>query len=149
MRLARVSLLFLALMLIGICPAAAEEKSFVGIVKSVDGGAIIQRGGTTIPVVPGMNIHQADIVKTDGRGTIGLVFSDDTRVSMGPNTRLTVDEYLFSPKDQELSFVLRLIQGSLSFLSGQMTKLSPESVRLILPAATIGVRGTHILVKVD
>jgi hypothetical protein len=60
-----------------------------------------------------------------------------------------VDEYLFDPLEKELSFIARLIRGTISFLSGQIAKLSPESVQLVMPAATIGVRGTHVLIKVD
>ena len=68
---------------------------------------------------------------------------------MGPNSEIAVDDYLFEPLEDKLSFVLRLIRGTVSFLSGQMTKLSPESVQLVMPAATIGVRGTHLLIKVE
>ena len=89
------------------------------------------------------------MIKTDGSGSVGLVFSDDTRVTLGPGTEIAVDDYLFKPLEKNLSFVLRIVQGTVSYLSGQMAKLSPESVDLVMPAATIGVRGTHILIKVD
>ena len=148
MRLTIVNLFCLVLLLIGLCTSAAAQ-AFVGVVKSVEGGAIIKRNGETITVVTGLEIKQEDIVKTNRRGYVGLVFSDDTRISMGPNTEIAVDEYLFEPLEKKLSFVLRLIRGTVSFLSGQMTKLSPESVQLVMPVATIGVRGTHVLIKVD
>jgi hypothetical protein len=148
MRLTIVNMLVLVFMLIGICTSAAEE-AFVGVVKSVEGGAIITRNGVTVTVVTGMEIKQMDIVKTDRQGTVGLVFSDDTRISMGPKTEIAVDDYLFEPSEKRLSFILRLIRGTVSFLSGQIAKLSPESVQLVMPAATIGVRGTHVLIKVD
>jgi hypothetical protein len=143
-----VKLFCLASILIGPGSPVAVD-AFVGVVKTMEGSAVITRNGETISVVTGMEIKQADVVKTDGRGTVGLVFSDDTRISMGPNTELAVDDYLFEPVERKLSFVLRLIRGTLSFLSGQMAKLSPESVQLVMPAATIGVRGTHVLIKVD
>ena len=148
MRLTIVNLSCLVFLLIGLCTSAAAQ-AFVGVVKSVEGGAIIKRNGETITVVTGLEIKQEDIVKTNRRGYVGLVFSDDTRISMGPNTEIAVDEYLFEPLEKKLSFVLRLIRGTVSFLSGQMTKLSPESVQLVMPVATIGVRGTHVLIKVD
>ena len=148
MRVSAVHLLCLLLVLIGLCTPAAAG-SFVGVVKTLEGGATIARNGETITVVTGMEIQRADVVKTDRHGTVGLVFSDDTLISMGSNTELTVDDYLFEPLEKELSFVVRLIRGTVSFLSGQIAKLSPESVQLIMPAATIGVRGTHVLIKVD
>ena len=148
MRLTVVNLFFLALILIG-SGTSATADAFVGVVKTLEGGAVITRNGKTIAVGTGMEIQQTDCVKTDQRGYVGLVFSDDTRISIGPNTEIAIDDYLFEPLEKKLSFVLRLIRGTLSFLSGQIAKLSPESVQLVMPAATIGVRGTHVLMKVD
>ncbi len=148
MRLTVVILFCLALILIGPGTSAAAD-AFVGVVKTLEGSAVITRNGETIAVGTGMDIQRADVVKTDRNGFIGLVFSDDTRISMGPNTELAVDDYLFEPVEKKLSFVLRLIRGTISFLSGQIAKLSPESVQLVMPAATIGVRGTHVLIKAD
>jgi hypothetical protein len=148
MRLSTVNFLCLVLVLIGLS-APTVAGAFVGVVKTLEGGATVKRHGETITVVTGMEIQRADVVKTDHNSTIGLVFSDDTRISMGPNTELAVDDYLFEPVEKKLLFVLRLIRGTVSFLSGQIAKLSPESVQLVTPAATIGVRGTHVLIKVD
>ena len=148
MRSSIVNLSGLVLAIIGIVTPPTAD-AFVGIVKTVAGDAVIERGGKTITVDTGMEIQQADVVKTGRQGAVGLVFSDDTRISMGPNSEIAVDDYLFEPLEDKLSFVLRLIRGTVSFLSGQMTKLSPESVQLVMPAATIGVRGTHLLIKVE
>jgi len=44
--------------------------------------------------------------------------------------------------------VNKLTKGSASFVSGKMTKLSPESVVLETRHRTIGVRGTTYNIKV-
>jgi hypothetical protein len=148
MRLTIVNLFCLVLILIVTGPSAAAD-AFVGVVKTLEGDATVQRNGETITVVTGMAIQRADVIKTGHHSTVGLVFSDDTRISMGSNTELAVNDYLFEPLEKNLSFVVQLIRGTVSFLSGQIVKLSPESVQLVMPEATIGVRGTHVLVKVD
>lgn len=148
MRLMIVNLFCLVLLLVEL-NGSATAQAFVGVVKSVEGEAVIERDGKTITVVTGMAVKQVDIIRTHRRGHVGLVFSDDTRLSIGPNTEIAVDEYLFDPLERNLSFVLRLIRGTVSFLSGQISKLSPDSVQLVMPVATIGVRGTHVLIEVD
>jgi hypothetical protein len=148
MRLTVVIRFCLALILIRPGTSAAAD-AFVGVVKTLEGGAFITRNGEAIAVGTGMDIQRADLVKTDRNGCLGLIFSDDTRISMGPNTELAVNDDLFEPVEKKLSFVLRLIRGAVSYLSGQIAKLSPESVQLVMPAATIGVQGTHVLIKVD
>jgi hypothetical protein len=121
----------------------------VGIVRSVSTDAYILRNETSIAAKTNMKIMNGDVVKTGPNGSIGLIFDDDTIVSMGPNSEFAVEDFLFNPSEKKLSFVVRMFQGTFSYLSGQISKLVPGAVRLETPDATIGIRGTHILVKVE
>jgi hypothetical protein len=42
-----------------------------------------------------------------------------------------------------------LSRGTLSYLSGLIGKLAPESARFETPVASIGIRGTRFAMKVD
>ena len=128
---------------------AADGTIYAAVVKSLKGKAAVTRNGGTVTATKGMEIQVGDIVKTDAQGAIGLVFSDDTVVSMGPDSELTITDYMFEPREKRLSLIIRILRGTLSFLSGQITKLAPKSVQLVTPSATIGVRGTHVLIKVE
>lgn len=142
------SLLFLVLSVITMARTAVAENA-AGFVKTLEGDAVVIRQGRSIAVFPGCGIDTGDIVQTGAKSALGIVFTDDTRVSLGPETQITVDHYLFDPHKKQLGLITRLIKGTLSFISGQITKLSPESARIVVPSATIGVRGTHVLVSVD
>ena len=148
MKSATIVLLAMAFLLAGINGASAEE-AFVGMVKTVRGEATVERDGRRLEAVPGMILQTSDIVSTEAGGSVGVVFSDDTVITMGDNARIAIDHYVFDPQEQELSFVVRMLQGVFSFVSGQIAKLSPESVHLVMPDWTIGVRGTRVLVKVN
>jgi hypothetical protein len=128
--------------------AGFSETKFAGIVKTVKNSACVVRNGVCFEAVPGMRIQIGDVVQTGDDGGIGLIFSDDTIISMGSKSEIAIADYLFEPLEGQFSFVAKMIQGTISFISGQIAKLAPASVRLETPAATIGVRGTHILVKV-
>ena len=125
------------------------SATHVGVVKSVNGQAQIIRDTQSISAEVNVKLLNGDLVKTGLDGKIGLVFEDDTVVSMGPNSQFQIEEFLFQPAEKKLSFVARMIQGTASFLSGQIAKLAPHLVRLETPDATIGLRGTHVLVKVE
>ncbi len=43
----------------------------------------------------GMKLSKGDVVRTEQNSAIALVFSDDTIISMGPKTKVAIDEYLF------------------------------------------------------
>jgi hypothetical protein len=136
-----------ALIIFGLSSPA--QAKFVGIVKNVQGEAFIVRQAKTLKVSTNTPVALQDIVKTGATGSLGMIFKDDTVVSMGPASELVVEDFIFSPADEKLSFVARVIRGTIAFLSGQIAKLSPEKVRLETPDATIGMRGTQVLVKVQ
>lgn len=126
----------------------AAAGPFAGIVKTTEGSPVIVHGGASRPATLGAFVEKGDTVRTDAKSAIGLVFSDDTIISMGPNSEVAIDDYLFEPAGRQLSFVARVLRGTVGYLSGQIAKLSPKSVRLVMPTATIGVRGTHVLISV-
>ena len=125
----------------------SAEMQAAGVVKSIKGEVVIFRSGQALEVGEGMRIFMGDRVQTAETGSVGLIFSDDSLVSMGPASEMVVSEYHFVPIENKLSFVIRIFRGTIAYLSGQISKLSPESVRLETPVMTIGVRGTQVLVK--
>jgi hypothetical protein len=56
-----------------------------------------------------------------------------------------IDHFVFAPAAQHYGFVLRFLFGTMQYLSGLTTKLSPDSMVIKAPTATIGVRGTRFL----
>jgi len=44
---------------------------------------------------------------------------------------------------------MKMAKGTFSYLSGLIAKLAPDSVKLLIPDATIAVRGTKLLVDVQ
>jgi hypothetical protein len=128
------------------CSAGTE---FVGIIKSVSGEVFLIRTQGTLLASPNMKFGQGDTIKTGAASSVGLIFDDDTVVSLGPNSEMAVKSFLFNPVDKELSFITRLLKGTFCFITGQIAKLAPEKITFETPEATLGVRGTKFLVKVD
>ena len=145
-----VCIIILSALLALTCPVPGlADTDPVGIIKAVNKDVFIVRNGKTHTATPGMKVMQGDYIKTGSGSSVGVIFEDDTVLSMGPKSEFAIEEYIFRPVENKLSFVARIFRGTLSFLSGQIAKLSPSSVRLETPSATIGLRGTHVLVKVQ
>ncbi len=120
----------------------------VATIQKVTGTATVVRQGKAIPATLGLEIWQSDTLRTGPDASIGLVFQDDTRLSLGPETVFVIDEFIFAPREGKFSIVLRMLKGTAAFLSGLSSKLAPESVRFVTPSASIGIRGTRFVVKV-
>lgn len=128
---------------------AHAQLDSVGIVKAVSGDVLIISSQTTTKAVANMRITQGDSIRTGAKSSAGLIFEDDTVVALGPNSEMSIDNFQFEPANKQLSFIVRLIRGTFSFITGQIAKLAPKKVILETPDATLGVRGTKFLVKIN
>jgi hypothetical protein len=129
-------------------PAWAQEKP-IGVIKFVEGHATITHGQLTYAASLGGAVYQDDLLRTYWGGKIGVTFKDNTRISLGPSSRLKITQFVFAPAEERYGFVLTLVDGTIQYLSGLIAKLAPGSMKIETPTATIGVRGTRFLARVE
>ena len=129
--------------------AAAQETGAIGYVMKVSGEAAVVSDGKSVPAVVGTPVLLGSTLRTGPAGALGVTLKDNTVMSFGPNSELRVDEFLFAPARNELKLTTSITRGTMNFISGVIAKLKPEAVQVQTPTGTIGVRGTHFLVKVD
>ncbi|WP_291519633.1 FecR domain-containing protein [Acidovorax sp.] len=129
--------------------AVAQEKATIGFVKNVKGTATVTTDGQAVQAQPGTPLHQGSELKTDAQSSMGVMFKDNTMMSFGPSTVLTVDNYLYEPSQGKLKLGARMGKGTLNYVSGVIAKLQPEAVTIQTPTGMIGVRGTQFLLKVS
>ena len=144
----RTSLTALAL-IVAATPAVAQEPSPAGRVKIASGAAFIVRNSATVAAKPGAAIFASDTIRTGGDGSVGVTMRDDTRLSLGPNSEVRVERYVYAPGEGGFGMVLNFVRGVAAYVSGHIAKLAPDAIRLETPAAIVGVRGTTVAVRVD
>jgi hypothetical protein len=120
-----------------------------GRVKVASGSVSVVRGAQTQAAVPGTEVFEGDVLRTAADGRLSVMLKDESRLALGPASELTLTRFAYAPSDQQLGLGVRLARGMLSYVSGLIAKLAPESVRLQTPTSIIGVRGTHVLVKAE
>jgi len=130
-------------------PIASADEYAIGTVKSLKDHAFIIRGDERIKCQIGDAIFEHDALETDESGALGVTLKDNTRLSLGPKSYLTVDEFMFNPQKEQYSLVTKILRGTLVYLSGIIAKLSPESVSITTPTATVGIRGTRLVIRID
>lgn len=129
--------------------AYGSTVDHAGIIKSMAGDVVIARGGRTIKAGTNMILMEGDVVQTGSKAKAGLILDDDTVISMGSNSMMAIKSFMFQPNEKRLSLIVRIFLGTVSFLSGQIAKLAPNLVHIETPFATVGIRGTHVLIQVD
>jgi hypothetical protein len=130
-------------------PAFAQTLAApIGHIQNMAGTVSIQRGGNTLPGLAGMPLMLGDRVLTGKPGSVGIVLSDDTTISLGSASALALDDYAFDPNKGKFALAMRMLKGTFSYITGQIGKLAPDTVKVRTPDATIATRGTKLLVEV-
>ena len=129
-------------------PARAADTA-IGYVKVATGTVTALRSGQRVKLMVGSAVQEQDEFETGSDGTLGVTFHDNTRISLGPSTRLDMTKFVFAPADQQYGFALRLLIGTLEYISGLTGKLSPQSVSISTPNFVVAVRGTRLLIRAE
>ncbi len=96
-----------------------------------------QAGDRTLAV--GSRVFVGDLVATDANGEAQLLFTDGTRMVVGSNSSLRIDEILFGGNATENKFAVHALAGAFRFISGDS---GDRGYSIRTPSATISVRGT-------
>ena len=129
--------------------ALLAQTAPVGYVKTVTGEAWVTTAGQRTVAQPGTAVLLGSQLKTQPAATLGITFKDNTLMALGPDTEMTVEDYLYAPAQGQLKLGTQLVKGSLNYVSGVIARLKPEAVTVKTPTGIIGVRGTQFVVKVE
>jgi hypothetical protein len=120
----------------------------IGKVKTLSGDVVIERHGSAVFAELGKPVYQSDIIFTR-TGTVGVLFEDDTRISLGPNSSVSLESFSFDKQTHDGEFDVTIKRGTLSVISGKLTAKRPGALKVKTPKAILAVRGTEFSVKVD
>lgn len=126
-------------------PAAAD----IGQVKTRKGQVTVERKGQPLPAEVGMTLESADTLKTGPDGAVGITMRDNSLLSAGPNSILSLQRFDFDATTNQGRFDAQLQRGTLAVVSGRIAKQSPQAMTVRTPAAQLSVRGTEFVVSAD
>jgi hypothetical protein len=121
----------------------------VAIAKSITGIVKVKRDNKIIDIKKGNKLHNGDIVITKDKSSIGIIFDDGSRLSLGSKTLFVINKFIVKPSLNRFDVDIELKKGKALFSSGKVGKLAPKSVKFRVPEGVIGIRGTEFLVEVE
>ncbi len=130
-------------------PTTALSTENIGLLKNISGDVTIQRQEAEILCKKGLNLMKTDTLITKQNSYAGIIFNDGTTFTVGPNTEFDIHNYNFEPYKKIYDFSVFLKKGSVVYNSGKIGRLSPESVNITTPRATVSVRGTRFIINVE
>jgi hypothetical protein len=98
----------------------------------------------------GASIFLNEIIETMDKSRVIIEFVDGTSIAQGAKSVIQIESYLFDANNKPRNrFTMRLTRGLCKLVTGAITDLNPERFKIRTRLATIGIRGTQLLLKSD
>jgi hypothetical protein len=136
-----------AVLIIVVAPFTAlgadEDRSEVGVVNKVENEASIAVASAARPAIVGMAVHMKDELRTGANGRMLVTFLDDTQLTLGANTSVVIDRFVYDPGNGIGQTLLRSSKGTFRYFTGRAKDLKENSIIVSTAFANIAVRGTE------
>jgi trimeric autotransporter adhesin len=142
----RATIVLTPLMLgMGLAGPAAIAQQRVGVNGAVNPTATgIPPGGAPRRLVLGQEVVFKEHITTEVQGQTQILFADQSTMTVGPNSDLVIDEFVYDPNAGTGKMAASLTRGVFRYVGGKLSK-HDNAVTLQTPAATIGIRGGVVL----
>ena len=125
--------------------AMASDK--IARVLNVKGVATLTREGKSIGLVKDNWLYKNDRIVTKRKSSLEIKLVDNSFVNIGELSDLHMVDLVYDPIKKDGYIDLKLVTGAFRMISGNIARLGPDLMKLDLPTATVGIRGTSIVGK--
>ena len=128
-------------------PGFAEQNS-VGVTGAVNPQAVGQApAGSIQQLAIGENVVRNEKISTFNKGQVQLIFADQSTLTLGENSEIVIDEYVYDPDKEAGSMTATVTTGVLRYVGGKISK--KNDVSFLTPSGVVTVRGGIALIKVS
>ncbi len=90
-------------------------------------------------------VYLNDTIATGDGARVQIMFNDNSIISQGEKGEITIDKYVYSPKNKkDVKCSMKIARGIVRVLTGKITDLNPERFKVQTRRASIGIRGCHV-----
>jgi len=126
--------------------AYAAEKPVVGVISAAVGEIYNQNNKK---LNSGDKIYFGDSIIVKDKSNSQILLLDETVMSVGSNSEIKIDEFIYDPKTKDGKILSQIKSGSMKVLTGGVSEKNPANLEIKVPAGTIGTRGTEFQATVD
>ncbi len=133
-------------------PAGAPGQAaqvWVAQVKVSRGIVRIERAGQRFPSPAGARLKVGDSVITEANGSVGLMFADNSTLSMGPGGEVLLKTFNYDPTTYLGAFDAFVKQGTVSLQAGNLAQGAADSVKISTPQAEVKGNARQFMVNVE
>ena len=146
-RIGAVSLLAMASLVLAVAvTTASAQTTKIGVTAVVNPNATGQAPSQARrTLLVGTDVFSQENVITTENGQAQMLFLDESALTIGPNSEVVLDEFVYDPNTKTGKLALTATKGLFRLVGGRISKTNP--VILKTPTATIGIRGGIAMVN--
>jgi hypothetical protein len=126
-------------------------KDGIGFYTAVLGQASVTHPGEdrVFPVKLHDEVLFKDVIQTQNESRTKALFQDDSMLTVGENSRVEIDEYIYNPEKNVRQAIVKLMQGQVRALVSKVFKANGSRFEIHTPSAVAAARGTYFTVWVE
>jgi hypothetical protein len=132
----KINVLGAILACIGIAAAHAQTAT----VEAVQYPAWLDRGGASVPLVPGTRLQPRDVLRTGENARVRLRMGEGSAVKLGERAHFVIES---AENRNVFRSTLSVLAGAFRFTSDALNK-RPRDVSIRAKTVTVGIRGTDL-----
>ena len=124
---------------------SAQAMEAIGKVSSLTGTLTRISDETNTILKAGDEIYKLDRLEVAEASLAKISFIDETSITLGENSALDIDEYVYTPEDSTNNKAeFQITRGAFHYISGLVSKKENPDTTIKLDFGSIGIRGTEI-----
>jgi hypothetical protein len=137
----------IAAVLLALTTPELRAQQRVGVSSAVNPDATgVPPGGAVRRLVIGQEVVFNERISTGAGGQTQLLFLDESAMSIGPNSDLTIDQFVYDPNTGVGKLAMSTTRGVMRFVGGKLSKQT-DAVTCRTPSAVVAVRGGVFLLE--
>ena len=115
----------------------------IGVIAVGVGDIINQKSEN---LVTGSKVYFGDTIITKAQSNAQILLLDETAITVGEKSELTIDEFVYDPESKVGKIVSNIKIGTVRMITGEISKKNPDNLEVNVPTGSIGARGTEFVV---
>ena len=97
----------------------------------------------------GSKIYFGDTILVKAKSNAQILLLDETALTVGEKSELTIDEFIYDPKSKIGKIVSNIKIGTVRVITGEISKKNPDNLEVNVPTGSVGARGTEFVVVTE
>ena len=97
----------------------------------------------------GSKIYFGDTILVKAKSNAQILLLDETALTVGEKSELTIDEFIYDPKSKIGKIVSNIKIGTVRVITGEISKKNPDNLEVNVPTGSVGARGTEFVIVTE